>query len=993
MRRSARVLLASRCPLCRCPFFSKLSGMSYLTEAYASGRPSVSDAALDVCRLRRHDRLDPSPARASIEMRWLWLLSSLIFGLLVIGAGGCSSDEAALVKSAQERLDKDDHAGAEIQIRNVLSTNQESPIGRYMLAKIMLAKGDLANAENELTRAARFGHPEERVAPLMAELLMEQNRAKDVIERFHDKRLDDPRSAAQLHTQVARAYQSQRDTGRAESILTEVLKQEPDFTPALVVKARIAAAQGMIEAASTISQSITVKNPAYAPGWVLQGDILARAPDNEDAAVQAYRKALELRPRLTAAHSGLVTLYQRLGDKEAMQRQVAEMSKSLPGNPTTLFYEAVVAYDQGNYAQARERLQFLLRRAGDQLELLYLAGLTESRLDAFSFAENLFSRAVAVAPQAIEPRRALAGLYVRMGQTERALSQIKILQAANPDDARVHSLLGSLHARNGDFRAADQAFARAAGLKPDDPSIRAAIGRTLLARGQMEPGLRELQAAAQLDAAGTDYDIEIVTLHMRRNEPMAAIKVADEMARKQPQSAIPDHVRGRILQSTGDTAGATKAYESAVTKDPRYLAAISSLAELDIAAGRLDAARKRYEAFLKLEPRSATALMAVAVVARRSGASRAESGEWIEKAIGAKPSDVATWRQAIEFYQRDGNAAAALSLAQRANGTIRENPELLRLLASTQLASGDTQQAITSLNHVVRLQPKSADAHILLGLAQLSVSNVPAARTAIEAAEKLAPEWPAVLRAGITLAIAGDKEIGKARAIAAKQQAAHPKQALGWQLEGEIEGGQRNWPAAIAAFQKAIDKESSTQIARQLHDSMMQAGQRVEADTLAQRWLELHAADVEFLTYLSQLAIRQKNFVAAGDHLRAALMSRPNDPVLLNNLAMAQLQLKQPEALEIAQRAVKLAPYHPALLDTLAQALAAHSKLDKAIETQALAVELKPESSIMRLNLARYYIAAKKNDKAKEQLHMLTHSRTPMAERDAAEKLLSQLPD
>ena len=174
--------------------------------------------------------------------------------------------------------------------------------------------------------------------------------------------------------------------------------------------------------------------------------------------------------------------------------------------------------------------------------------------------------------------------------------------------------------------------------------------------------------------------------------------------------------------------------------------------------------------------------------------------------------------------------------------------------------------------------------------------------------------------------------------------------------------------------------------------SMLQAGQTDQASALAQRWLATHPSDVEFRSHLAQLAVRQKDFEAAHEHLRAAVKADPDDPKLLNNLAMTQLALKQPEALETAQRAVKLAPRHPELLDTLAQALAAHSELDKAIQAQAQAVELRPQSSTMRLKLARYYMQANKNEEAKQQLKMLTHSRIPEREREAAQNLLKQLP-
>ncbi|MBL8235635.1 MAG: tetratricopeptide repeat protein, partial [Bryobacterales bacterium] len=172
----------------------------------------------------------------------------------------------------------------------------------------------------------------------------------------------------------------------------------------------------------------------------------------------------------------------------------------------------------------------------------------------------------------------------------------------------------------------------------------------------------------------------------------------------------------------------------------------SSLAALDMADRRFDAARKRYEDLLQADPRSVAALMALAVIERRSGGTREAAAQWVDKAAAANPQDASFWRQAIDFHRQDGDHPAALARARAALAAVPGNPELLTDVAAVQLAAGDVQQGIASLDRVAQLQPKSADAQLHLAQAHLQAGNAGRARTYVNQALALAPDSLPALR-------------------------------------------------------------------------------------------------------------------------------------------------------------------------------------------------------------------------------------------------------
>ena len=92
-----------------------------------------------------------------------------------------------------------------------------------------------------------------------------------------------------------------------------------------------------------------------------------------------------------------------------------------------------------------------------------------------------------------------------------------------------------------------------------------------------------------------------------------------------------------------------------------------------------------------------------------------------------------------------------------------------------------------------------------------------------------------------------------------------------------------------------------------------------------------------------------------------ALKSNQEDPLVWNQLAWTYATSKAPryrdsaKALKYAQKAVSLSEgKRPEILDTLAEAYFVNGDFDKAIETERKALELDPDSAMLKESLARY---------------------------------------
>ena len=98
------------------------------------------------------------------------------------------------------------------------------------------------------------------------------------------------------------------------------------------------------------------------------------------------------------------------------------------------------------------------------------------------------------------------------------------------------------------------------------------------------------------------------------------------------------------------------------------------------------------------------------------------------------------------------------------------------------------------------------------------------------------------------------------------------------------------------------------------------------------------------------------------------MQKQADNPVLLNNLAWNLGQLKDARAVEYAEKANKLAPNNPAIMETLGALLSDKGDSARAIELLAKAVELAPQSGTLKLSLARAQLKAGKKDEARKLL-------------------------
>lgn len=894
--------------------------------------------------------------------------ATLAMALLVSACGSDSPD--ALLASAQDYLSRNDAPAAIIQLKNVLKDRPDSAKARLLLGQALQATGDIAGAETEFRKAQDLGAASDEVVPQLAQALLLGKQFGKITTDYALLQLASAPAQASLKTTVAIAWLRQGQEDKFRASIDEALKAKADHVPALIELVRASAQRGNIDEALAGLDKIPRQSSGADEAHKLRGDLLLYGKRDMDAAMVAYRDALQVNPSYLEGQAAVVQLLLLQGKTEAAAEALQGLAKEAPGKPQTLYLQAMLAYAKNDLKAAQEHAQKLVTLTPENFRALELAGMTELRLGANVQAEALLAKALQLEAGLPMARRGLVTAYVRQGRLDKAMSALPVDVERNDRDPGMMALAGQVYMLHGDVDRAQRYFARASSLDPKDPAKRTSLAVSRLASGQGDAALGELQSIAASDD-GVVADMALINALLQERKVDQALKAIDALEKKRPADVMPVFLRGRALLLKRDAVGARKAMERVLEIDPNYFPAVGVLAVLDNADKRPDDARARLEAAIKRQPGNVQAHLALVELRQANGADKTELATLLRKVVEAAPSSPLPRLLLAEHHLRHSEPKDALVVAQQAVSALPDNVQLLDVLGRAQSANGEHNQAQASFNRMAALQPQSSLPFLRMASANLIAGDRDAASQNLRKALEIEPKSLEAQQGQVSLAMAAQKP-GDALAISRAVQKQRPKEQVGYMLEGEIHAAGKAWDKAADAFRAGLKQVASPELAVRLHDVLLSAAKKPEADRWAAEWSRTQPKDAAFPFYLGNRALTLNELPESLRQFERVVAIQPDNAAALNNLAWLKGQLGRDGALADAERANALAPNQPAFMDTWAMLLSSANQHERALEMQKKVVQLQPQVLEFKLNLAKIQIKAGNKDAARALLDELS---------------------
>lgn len=882
------------------------------------------------------------------------------------GCGGGSPDE--MLASAKDYLAKNDSAAATIQLKNALAKNPNLAEARFLLGRALLDGGDAVAAEVELRKAQELKFAAEQITPVLARALLAQGQHKKVLEELANAPTASPEGLADLKTTIGFSLAREGKSDAARAAFNEAVAAKNDFAPALLALARLKVQEQKVAEAQTIVDDIIVKSPANADAWHFKADLL-RVTGKPAEAITAYQKVIEIKPQAITAHAALIMAHLREQKTDLADKQLEAMQKSAAKHPLTVYMKGLVAYSHKDLPAVRAAMEALLKAQPNNPRGLQLAGIAAYDSHSDILAQEYLAKALHLAPGMDSARRTLVMSQLRSGQPAKALATLQpVLQG---DETAIHwlALAGEAYLQSGDANTAEELFSRAAKSAPQNKRAQTALAMARMQTGHADEALADLEQIAASDS-GISADMALIATAMQQKQFDNALKAIANFEKKQPDNPMVHNLRGNALLGKGDTAGARKSFEKALSINPTYLPAATSLARMDLAAKQPDLARQRFEAVLAKDPKNIQAMLALAELRAQAGANTDEVASLINKAIAAAPSEPAPRLALVGLYLRAKDNKKALTAIQEAMAAAPDRPEILDVAGRVFQLTGDINQALATYGKLATLLPTTPHPYLRMAEIQLAAKNKEGARSSLAKGLTMLPDSLPMQRAQIMLDLI-DERFEAALTRARDIQKAHPKEVAGHVLEGDIHIAQKAWSKAATAYRSGLKLASSTDLAERLHAVLVLGGQFAEAASFSDSWLKAHPKDNKFRLFLADSANKRKDYGAAVAQYRTLLAASPDNPALLNNLAWSLGQMRDPKAITYAEQANKLAPNQPAIMDTLGVLLVEQGDIERGLDFLAKAVALVPQAPEIRFNYAKALLKAGRKPAAKQELETL----------------------
>lgn len=892
---------------------------------------------------------------------------------LILCLAGCGRHEpVAQIESARKALADKDLDTALVTLKSVLQDNPSLGEARLLLAEALFQKEDWTGSAAELDKAAALGIPANRLLLPRARVLLAQGKVRQLIADYESERLDDNAGQADLQVLLASAHLSQGRTERADQALAEALRQSPKHLEAHLLHIQMRMNQGQDSDLLQRIDGVLSEHPESADGYMLKYRLRVTAGAPADERVAILKSALKAAPKHASAQAALVEHLLRVGQLDEARTQLSLFTRTHPRDLRARMLDAALTLRQNKPQKALAMARELAKLAPDHTAALTLAGVISFETGDLLQAEASLAKALAQSPDATAVRNLLARAQLGRGDSEQALKTVSARIGSREPQADLLAVAGAAYLIRGELGKAEEALSASLREGKGQKAVRMSLAMLKLKDSRSDEGLADLSQLASEETGDNTALLILINTQLRSGKIDAALKSIDVLSGRDPKNPMGPFLRGRLELARKAPPAARDAFAEALGRDDKHFPSIAALNALDLSQGKGGAqARIRLQKLISVEARHIKARLALIRLDSLESGDAQRAREQYAALVKDAPTDVEAQIAQVRFFMDIDNYPQALIAAQAAAAALPNEPQVLDALGRAQILVGDDNQALSTYGRWASAQPRSTTPLLRIADVQIQRKNYDAADAAIARALALQPNHLEAQQARLRLELIRGR-FDVAQRIARRVQAWPAHRAVGIVLEGDIHAARRQWPVALQAYQRAqaVDGNSSG-IAIKVHQMHTMAGNTVEADRHAEKWLSANPDSVEFHLYVGNTAATAGRLEKAELHFERAHTLAPEQALIANNLAWLRTELKRDNALAMAQLASRLQPHNAKVMDTLAGAHAQQGDLNAALKAQRTAIEISPKDDTLRLHLVELLLSAKLKTEAKREADKL----------------------
>jgi len=518
------------------------------------------------------------------------------------------------------------------------------------------------------------------------------------------------------------------------------------------------------------------------------------------------------------------------------------------------------------------------------------------------------------------------------------------------------------------------------------------LGLTYLKMGNPQGAYNELLTSLQLSPNHVGARLALAELMFTSHQSSHAREQVEYVLRQNSNNVSAHQLLGRIDAADKQYEEALRQFEQCQRLDPKNVSAIADAGLIQTVLRRYREAEASFQRAIDQNPSFVLAYLDAAQVYRIQNDSDDEL-KVLRAAIERNPKEIAPYLTAATAYVRQGRTDQVDTLFAQLRSVTADNSQALlaignfyfaigdavhgKAILSTALAKDSTNTAIKKNLIELELNQHEWDAAEKLNDELLKTNrNDAAARlfrarlqfargansSAISTLEQLVHDDPDMALAHFYLGVAYANGGESAMAASSLNDALVHDPGFVWAYLalGELHAREGNPKLALEFSQKALARNPKFLPAILLQsDAYIQMGEYEDATSVLTRTAGSQPTNPAVQERFASIAVSQKKYTKAEQHLERALSVKPDYVPALAALVRVYGLQKRPIERTIArvEQQIKSAPKESAFFEILGDLYFSNKELAKAEQAFSDAVLLNTSASQSRLRLAQVYAA------------------------------------
>jgi len=699
---------------------------------------------------------------------------------------------------------------------------------------------------------------------------------------------------------------------------------------------------------------------------------------------------------------------------------------------TNHFQNGMVFFEKGEFKNADLEFRNALQIDPSFADGYFMLGKVKLTQKKYKDAYLSFKKAEKIDPDHLKVQLELAKIYHAAGKFDVALEKLKKFLGQNPEnhDAQLlqgylmiakrqfadavlffEKLMGKGHLQSeiflslataykgiGDYKRCEEILM--AGLKehPKSPTFYAGLSRLYVNTRQIDKAVTILEQGIQTSIGSIQLSVLLAKLNIRTNKIDQARIILERAIQNDSSASVheensPQTLLAEIYMDVGKFDEAENLLTRVLENDPENSEAQFVNGRLNLFRDNIAGAVKAFEKVVKVNPHfmKGHGQLAVALV-RDGNLTRAEAVLWKALYINPHWSEIARFHARILFMQKEYQKAE-LQLTKY----IGENPDDIAVIA----ALGDlfyrlenSDQAENQYRTIIQKAPQNPAGYLKLSKLLDRSDRKKEASAILEKGYQNNPDSK-IIWAALTHHYISQKQQCKADEFARTLMNKHSEDPFVFNLKGKLYTSKKEFSNAEKAFQKAISlapawKEPRSNLTR----LYLAQGKEKEITDKIRQELENDPENPIYYSSLAHLYLQTGHFEDAMQVYANALNNGIEHWEINNDYAFLltdHSEIKLDRAVQLARKALKQNPGHPAILDTLGWISYKKGDMNQAQLCFARALSINPKAPSINYHMGMVAYQKGRTGKSFRYLERAMAAEKIFPERKKAEKIMEKL--